>query len=477
MKGGLLPQLRLYTNSALFRHIVMVLILASAGILLFTANATAANHNTKWRPDEWMKQAEWFLVIMFLGEMNVKVLAHGLLGYIKTPWCIFDATVAILSGIGLLMELLHEHMSEGTERGSVALRLAKAARVVRLVRTISRVHRFKVIISSSNKFFPVLPKFLLLLACITYVYAIIGMEAFGVHWGGTSRWAEATADTEYAGQEYISYHDGVPTSTQAYTKHLNFHTVSNAVMTLGSLTMVNNWHILHDALQVAMGGGTDAASETLDNLHIRWGVSIYCVSYHVLTVIVFMNLLICILLQSFLTEYARATTVEKKKKKFEDDEETIPICYSCGSRLTWLNRPSTCKWSRKVCCKKCTVKVIEPRLDGERTGLRVGYNPVRLEKETRKELLETWRQDALFRQNALPELPSSPMHKAAKKKKLVLNRASGGNSAELGILREQEGKVLSAELKDEIGRERALSLTEELHRADLDEANPNPSAV
>lgn len=55
--------------------------------------------------------------------------------------------------------------------------------------------------------------------------------------------------------------------------------------------MVNNWHIIHDAVEVACSS--------------KWGVSFYFVSFHIIAVIVVMNLVVSTFLESYLKEWMK----------------------------------------------------------------------------------------------------------------------------------------------------------------------------
>ena len=122
-----------------------------------------------------------------------------------------------------------------------------------------------------------------------------------------------------------------------------------------------------------------------------------------------------------------------------------------------------------MCCKKCCPKYIEPRLDGEREDLKVGYQPVRLEKFAREELLKTWKQDTELRAALIAdsgdEGGDNPMSaryqdrekaKAAKmkrnqKRKLVLQRHNlSGDSTELRDMMAENAKEFHEELEEEI---------------------------
>jgi len=128
--------------------------------------------------------------------------------------------------------------------------MAKVLRTVKLIRVISRIQKFRAIISTTGKFVPVMPRFFLLFGAILYVYLVVGMSMFGMD---QTEWQECTEGTAYGDNSYtvtITNADGIQetVSHQSYVEHVNFNTVQNTLITLFSLIMVNNWHIIHDAV-------------------------------------------------------------------------------------------------------------------------------------------------------------------------------------------------------------------------------------
>ena len=53
-------------------------------------------------------------------------------------------------------------------------------------------------------------------------------------------------------------------------KYVNFQTPQNSLITLFSLLMVNNWHVIHDAVEVSISRRFPASSESV----YSWLVSI-----------------------------------------------------------------------------------------------------------------------------------------------------------------------------------------------------------
>jgi len=221
--------------------------LGSNAVLVYAANTKLGGAEEP----VWCEHVEYGFVAFFVLEMVVKVLAVGAKGYVRTPWWTFDCIIAVASTIGVVLDLQTDIAK--LQQTSVPLRMAKVLRTVRLIRVVSRVKKFRMIVGTSTKFFPHLPRFLLLFLTILYVYMIIGIETFGV--GSLDEWKDLTANTSYAEMIYEvpSTTEGGPDSVQelSYVEYVNFQSPQNSMILLFTLLMVNNWHVLHDAVEVS----------------------------------------------------------------------------------------------------------------------------------------------------------------------------------------------------------------------------------
>ena len=234
-------------------------------------------------------------------------------------------------------------------------------------------------------------------------------------------WEDATNNTSYSDMVYeIPASGGDATyADMSYSKNVNFQTPQNALITLFSLMMVNNWHIIHDAVEIAVGE--------------KWFVSFFFVSFHIIAVIVVMNLVVSTFLESYLKEWTknnvnRQEVLEKTivlgdgagggdggaqtgsirgngdRIITEAIQERTLVCYSCEKPFSWTRGSVECDVSRKICCQDCCRLYVEPRLDisarsspkilANFSNQKVGYEPIRIEKNIRLELLKMWREDA-----------------------------------------------------------------------------------
>ncbi|GMH61127.1 hypothetical protein TrRE_jg1776, partial [Triparma retinervis] len=427
--GGLVPVLRKSVLTKPFFPLTIILCILGSNVILIYA----ANSKLNGEPEpEFANEIEYAFVIIFMIELILKVLAVGLKGYLKTPWWTFDGILAIASLLGIILE--QEDNFARLQQTSVPLRMAKVLRTIRLIRVVSRVKKFRMIISTSTKFFPSVPRFLLLLTAILYVYTVVGIEAFGM--SRQEAWENATEGTSYSEMIYEKPKNGddAEYAEMSYSKSVNFQNPQNTLITLFSLMMVNNWHIIHDAVEVAAGPES------------KWAVSLYFVSFHIIAVIVVMNLIVSTFLESYLKEWTKAkyhmqvrqekripliraalaedgvlqngAEEERNPMKFEreksesvgydpEDDRNVLVCYTCEKPAHWWRRRLVeCAVTRKMCCKNCCRLYVEPRLDGIRkegvkalslfSNQNVGYEPLRMEIGVREQLVAMWMEDQQY---------------------------------------------------------------------------------
>jgi hypothetical protein len=232
-------------------------------------------------------------------------------------------------------ELRLRNESFGISAFVMALQAIRAARLVRLVRLTrlyatfgsehGRTSFINLAFETTRDVLPALRDIAAFLCVVCYVYAIAGMILFGgritVFNGerleGTSMWAAGY--TKYAwvdgatGARVESVRkpplgSGTPfneTFVRTYVAGANWNRLSSSFLTLFDMIIVNNWHVMHEGCLAAVAhddvGGASA-------LAWRWGTSLFFVSFHVVSVVVVMNILVSTFLDHFL---ARMRAIEE----------------------------------------------------------------------------------------------------------------------------------------------------------------------
>lgn len=155
-----------FTKTRLFRYTVMGAILAGAavaGLGTFVENDSYL-HDVLWFVD-------WLFIIFFLGELLIRVIAHNW----KLPaiggdgWLLFDIVIVVGSVV------VQTQLVDVVE----SLYVLRLARVFRASRLVSISPRLRLVIESFLQSIKSSLYVVILLAVITYGYAVLDVELFG----------------------------------------------------------------------------------------------------------------------------------------------------------------------------------------------------------------------------------------------------------------------------------------------------------
>ena len=146
-----------------FNGVIVAMILVTAvGLGLETSPTVRAAHG---------QVIGWFFDValaVFAIEAAIKItaVAPRFGRYFRDGWNLFDFTILVLAFL--------------PEAGELAL-LARLARLLRVLRVVTVVPQLRVIVSTLIRSLPGLGHVMLLLFCIFYVYAIVGVHLFRDH--------------------------------------------------------------------------------------------------------------------------------------------------------------------------------------------------------------------------------------------------------------------------------------------------------
>jgi hypothetical protein len=173
---------------------------------------------------------------------------------------------------------------------------------MRLLRLLSNSKRFVVIASTFVKLIPAFTNLFGLLFVICFVYALIGVQAFG---GKIYRNNPKLVHTCYADK------------TDFYLT-MNYNNFASAMVTLFEMLIVSNISVLIEGLQALVG----------------WWSPVYYLSFWIAAVCVVLNLLLAFILEAFVDNYA--------KLKRADDELPRKLLTASGAVvLVEQQKPTT----------------------------------------------------------------------------------------------------------------------------------------
>ncbi|XP_045118036.1 two pore calcium channel protein 1-like isoform X1 [Portunus trituberculatus] len=226
--------------------------------------------------DTWDDAAEWVFLSLFMLEIFLKLYVFGARRFFKKVWNVFDFVVI---GAAFIMGVVEAVMADEQE-SRLSLDVLLVLRVLRLVKIIGSVNRFKVIVHTITKILPSLLTYGAVMLVFYYIFAIVGMEAFQ----GLVRFSGYTAGSElYCGNEKLQNSD----FWRDHYCNNNFNDVIHAFIVLFELTVVNQWHV------IAYGYAT---------VTDPWA-RLYFILFHLTCVIVVLNIFTAFVLEVFILEY------------------------------------------------------------------------------------------------------------------------------------------------------------------------------
>ena len=228
---------------------------------------------------------EWTLLLLFTFEILAKLYTFGFILFIHKFWNIFDSIVIGMALILSLIIALKRNMNQELEQ---YLDLLLILRVLRLCKIITTIKRFKIIVKTVMTIIPSISTYIGLLFVVYYCYAIIGMRLFS-HLSNNTK----------------------TNSSHCYTKNetenanyctINFNSFPNAMLFLFDLMVVNEWHVLAKSQELV--------TETKLT-------RIYFVSFHLICVILVLNIFTAFVLEAFILEYMDLTENKLNKTQFQ----------------------------------------------------------------------------------------------------------------------------------------------------------------
>eukprot|EP00978_Attheya_sp_CCMP212_P020808 scaffold60102_cov53-Attheya_sp.AAC.6 len=231
---------------------------------------------------------ETAFTIVYCIEMLVKIMTQSWKGFIESQRNRFDFLITVLAVFATAYVYYPNKFSD-----SRLIRYIVMARVLRLARLLIAMEGFRVIGGTFQDVLPAATRVLLLLFCIMYTFAAVGMMLFG---------GQITRDP----QNPLSYRlQDTDFSDNAYWAN-NFNDMCSGVNVLFNLLVVNNWPEQADGLLAV----TQSKASRL-----------FFLAFHIIAVILINNIVIAFIIDSFMSEWNEYH--EKKTERIDTGEAVI----------------------------------------------------------------------------------------------------------------------------------------------------------
>ena len=238
----------------------------------------------------------YIFMVIFTIEAIVKIIAMRS-KYFHDGWNIFDFVVVLLTAVILGLSWVGPYVGLKVGNLGVTSTILRSLRIGRIFRLVKKAQQLQAIFQSIIDSVPAMASLALLLILLIFMYAIIGVQQFGLIKidGGIK-----DIDGYYLGQE-------------AMHKHANFQTFGSAFLTLFRCATGEAWNsIMFDSARsrsilfqcrveenydswIAAGGGIYDAFMC----GTPWIAFMYHMSFQIIVSQVFLNIFIAIILDSF----------------------------------------------------------------------------------------------------------------------------------------------------------------------------------
>ena len=217
------------------------------------------HHNQDEKLTEVLEISNVIFTTIFTLEMVMKILADGLMGYLRNFYNVFDASIVFVS----IWEIVDESESGG---GLSVLRTFRLLRVLKLVRFLPALRRQLIVLMRTMDN---VATFMMLLFLFIFIFSILGMHLFGCKFCWLNKYSETECD------------------------RANFDSLLWAIVTVFQILTQEDWNlVLYNGM---------ASSGPLASLYF---IALMTIGNYVL-----FNLLVAILVEGFQAEVSLTNTI------------------------------------------------------------------------------------------------------------------------------------------------------------------------
>ncbi|XP_012708930.2 two pore segment channel 3 [Fundulus heteroclitus] len=244
--------------------------------------------------------SEWVFLALYVLEILLKLYVFEPRAFFSKHsfWNWFDTIIVIAALIATIINSALK--SSGGYTSRQVLDIVFILRVLRLIRVVDSIKRFRAIINTLIRIGPAILTFGQLILVVYYIFAMVGMELFK----NKVKFYEDLSNPQKAYCGNILLKDSAFAQLD-YCKN-NFNNVVSSFILLLELTVVNQWHVL----------GSGFATVT------HKSAMIFFILFHIMVVIVIINIFVAFVLEAFFVEYSVGkgdlqTSLEKKIEELE----------------------------------------------------------------------------------------------------------------------------------------------------------------
>ncbi|KAL5793778.1 hypothetical protein ACOSP7_002372 [Xanthoceras sorbifolium] len=274
-------KLKAFVRSPKFGYIISFILVVNliAVIVETTLDIENSTGQKVWQTVEFV--FGWIYVL----EMALKIYSFGFTNYWRDGQNRFDFLVTLIIVIGETMTFASPHGLTFLSNGEW-IRYLLLARMLRLIRILMHVQRYRAFLATFLTLIPSLMPYLGTIFCVLCIYCSLGVQIFG---GIVNAGNSKVEQTDLADDDYLLF---------------NFNDYPNGMVTLFNLLVMGNWHVWMQSYKELTG---------------TWWTVTYFVSFYLITVLLLLNLVVAFVLEAFFAEIEME--VENSEKCEEEDQD------------------------------------------------------------------------------------------------------------------------------------------------------------
>ncbi|MCO5597029.1 hypothetical protein L7F22_051102 [Adiantum nelumboides] len=257
-------KLKEFVKSKKFEYIIFAMLLLNLVAVVIETTLDLENNTGQ----EVWQDIEFVFGWVYVVEMLLKIYAFGFFTYWRDGLNKFDFCITCIIVIGETLTFVLPN-TVPVISNEEWIRYLLIARLLRLIRLLLHVKRYRVIISTFLKLIPRLTPYLGMIFCLMCIYCSIGVQLYG---GLVNDYNETLETTDMYENDYLVH---------------NFNDFPTGMVTLFELLVMGNWQIWLESYVTLTG---------------TWWTSVYFLSFYVFAILFLLNLVIAFVLEAFFAE-------------------------------------------------------------------------------------------------------------------------------------------------------------------------------
>ncbi|KAJ7948316.1 Two pore calcium channel protein 1 [Quillaja saponaria] len=263
-------KLKAFVWSPIFGYIVSFILILNLFAVIIETTIDIENSSAK---NVW-QGVEFVFGWLYVAEMALKVYSFGFENYWRDGQNRFDFLITLIIVVGETVTFVKPNGVPFLSNGEW-IRYLLLARMLRLIRLLMHVNRYRAFVATFLTLIPTLMPYLGTIFCVFCFYCSLGLQIFG---GIVNAGNAKLEQTDLANDDYLLF---------------NFNDYPNGMVTLFNLLVMGNWQAWMQSYMELTG---------------TYWTLVYFVSFYLITVLLLLNLVVAFVLEAFFAELELETS-------------------------------------------------------------------------------------------------------------------------------------------------------------------------